>query len=45
MNFDDVNIGGQLKIGTGVVPAIKEGDERINGSYVCRGTCSSWWRI
>ena len=24
MNFDDVNIGGQLKIGTGVVPAIKE---------------------
>ena len=40
MNFDDVNIGGQLKIGTGVVPAIKEGDERIN---VCRGTCSSWW--
>ena len=32
MNFDDVNIGGQLKIGTGIVPAIKEGDERINGS-------------
>ena len=37
MNFDDVNIGGQLKIGTGVVPAIKEGDERINGSMYAEG--------
>ena len=37
MNFDDVNIGGQLKIGTGVVPAIKEGDERINGSVYAEG--------
>ena len=37
MNFDDVNIGGQLKIGTGIVPAIKEGDERINGSMYAEG--------
>ena len=26
-NLDDVNIGGQLKVGTGIVPAVKEGDE------------------
>ena len=26
-NFDDINVGGQLKVGTGIVPAIKEGDE------------------
>ena len=36
-NLDDVNIGGQLKIGTGIVPAIKEGDERINGSMYAEG--------
>ena len=24
MNFDDINCGGQLRVGTGVVPAIKE---------------------
>ena len=32
MQFDDVNIGGQLKVGTGVCPAIKEGASKINGS-------------
>ena len=24
--FDDVTVGGQLRVGTGYVPAIKEGD-------------------
>ena len=37
MNFDDLNVGGQLKVGTGVVPAIKEGDQRINGSMYSEG--------
>ena len=36
-NLDDVNVGGQLKVGTGIVPAIKEGDERINGSMYAEG--------
>lgn len=36
-HFDDVNIGGQIKIGTGVVPAIKEGDQKINGSLFAEG--------
>ena len=36
-NLDDVCIGGQLKVGTGIVPAIKEGDERINGSVYAEG--------
>ena len=35
-NFDDLNAGGQVKIGTGIVPAIKEGDEKINGSRYCQ---------
>ena len=37
MNFDDINCGGQLRVGTGVVPAIKEGDTRINGSMYAEG--------
>ena len=37
MNFDDVNIGGQLKIGTGVCKAIKEGNQKINGSMLAEG--------
>jgi len=37
MQFDDVNVGGQLKIGTGIVPAIKEGDTKINGSAFAEG--------
>ena len=36
-HFDDVNVGGQIKIGTGIVPAIKEGDEKINGSMYAEG--------
>ena len=35
--FDDTNIGGRLQVGTGIVPAIKEGDEKINGSMHCEG--------
>ena len=27
----------KLKVGTGIVPAIKEGDERINGSMYAEG--------
>ena len=37
MNFDDLNCGGQLRVGTGVVPAIKEGDTKINGSMYAEG--------
>ena len=37
MQFDDVNIGGQLKVGTGVCPAIKEGRQKINGSMLAEG--------
>ena len=34
---DDVNVGGQLKVGTGIVPAIKEGINKINGSAFVEG--------
>jgi len=34
---DDVNVGGQLRVGTGIVPAIKEGDNKINGSAHIEG--------
>ena len=37
MEFDDVNIGGQLKVGTGVCKAIKEGNQKINGSMLAEG--------
>ena len=37
MQFDDVNIGGQLKVGTGVCDAIKEGNQKINGSIFAEG--------
>ena len=37
LNLDGLNIGGQLKVGTGVVPAIKESDQRINGSMYAEG--------
>ena len=37
MNLDDVNVGGQLKVGSGVVPAVGEGNERINGSVYAEG--------
>ncbi len=36
-NFDDMQVGGQLRVGTGIVPAIKEGDEKINGSMHAEG--------
>lgn len=36
-DFPDVNIGGQLRVGTGIVPAIKEGDTKINGSMFAEG--------
>ncbi len=36
-NMDDVNIGGQLHIGRGVYPAIKEGRRKINGSAGIEG--------
>ena len=35
--FDDISCGGQLQVGTGIVPAIKQGDEKINGSMHCEG--------
>ena len=37
MQFDDVIIGGQLKVGTGVCKAIKEGNQKINGSCLMEG--------
>ena len=37
MQFDDVNIGGQLKVGTGVCAAIKEGRQKINGCMLAEG--------
>ena len=36
-DFPDLNVGGQLKVGTGIVPAIKEGDQKINGSMFAEG--------
>jgi hypothetical protein len=36
-NLDDTNIGGQLKVGTGIFPAIGEGVSRINGSAGIEG--------
>ena len=35
--FDDINCGGRLQVGTGIVPAIKEGDEEINGALFAEG--------
>ena len=37
MQFDDVQIGGQLLVGTGVYRAIKSGWRRINGSAAIEG--------
>ena len=37
MQFDDLNVGGQFKVGTGVCPAIKEGAQKINGSCLMEG--------
>ena len=35
--MDDCIVGGQLRVGTGLVPAIKEGDDKINGSMHAEG--------
>tara|TARA_B100000287_G_scaffold169564_1_gene159968 strand:+ start:950 stop:1720 length:771 start_codon:yes stop_codon:yes gene_type:complete len=35
--FDDVQVGGQIQVGTGVVPAIGVGDRKINGSAHIEG--------
>ena len=35
--MDDCIVGGQIRIGTGLCPPIKEGDTRINGSMLCEG--------
>ena len=37
MGFDDLIVGGQLRVGAGFVPPIKEGDEKINGSAHMEG--------
>ena len=38
MDFkDDISVGGQLRVGTGICPAIKEGDQKINGSALVEG--------
>ena len=37
MQFDDVNIGGQLKVGTGCYASVKEGNQKINGSIASEG--------
>ncbi len=36
-NFDDLVVGGQLRVGTGICPPIKEGDYKINGSASFEG--------
>ena len=36
-NLDDANIGGQIKVGTGIFPAIGEGITRVNGSAGIEG--------
>ena len=36
-NLDDTNFGGQIKVGTGIFPAIGEGITRVNGSAGIEG--------
>ena len=36
-SFDDISVGGQVHVGTGVYPAIKEGRNKINGSAAIEG--------
>ena len=36
-NFDDIQVCGQLRVGTGIVAPIKEGDTKINGSMHAEG--------
>ena len=35
--MDDANFGGQIKVGTGIFPAIGEGITRVNGSAGIEG--------
>ena len=42
-NLDDANVGGQLKVGSAIVPAIGEGATRVNGSMYSEGRLS--WAI
>ena len=37
MGFDDLSVGGQLRVGTGYCAPIKEGDYKINGSAHMEG--------
>ena len=36
-NLDDAQIGGQLKVGTGIAPACGEGPVKVNGSAMIEG--------
>lgn len=36
-NLDDANVGGQIKVGTGIFPAIGEGPKKVNGSAGIEG--------
>jgi len=36
-DFPDLTTGGQLRVGTGIAPAIGEGDKKINGSVCAEG--------
>ena len=36
-NLDDAVIGGQLKVGTGIAPAVGEGPLKMNGSAMIEG--------
>jgi len=36
-DFPDVTTGGQLRVGAGICPAIKEGNNKINGSMFAEG--------
>ena len=33
MQFDDVNVGGQLTVGTGVCAAVNQDDRQLMGLY------------
>ena len=37
LSFDDIQVGGQLRVGTGYCAPIKEGDYKINGSASFEG--------
>ena len=36
-NLDDAVVGGQLKVGTGIAPAVGEGPVKVNGSAMIEG--------